>query len=341
MDLLERIVSRRFFLKLVAISTFATSARDKIVCLGEEVRPGAVEPSVEEALKAIDALNRTSAFQVDSERLAAFDVIQNSVDLLRASDYNAYYKSSEEEARKEEEKRAVLRFLNVSFDKVLREVQQTTVEKGVVFWHVYNMGYVVKTPTSTFAVDLKHRRACELVPFLDFLLITHRHGDHYDDALNAAFAASGKPVVSNFIDNEWKIPAEGREYEFGECRIKTRLVDHNAKLLNFVATFEIDCGRSSGNFVVYHVGDACDIRQLQPTTRVDVFIPHLAVGLDVPLAVKETIKPRTTLLSHILELGHLIDKWRWSYEYGRNICKKCESESVVLPVWGEKIVLEK
>ncbi|MBQ7030644.1 MAG: hypothetical protein IJN32_10405 [Thermoguttaceae bacterium] len=51
------------------------------------------------------------------------------------------------------------------------------------------------------------------------------------------------------------------------------------------------------------------------------------------------MKPKLTLLSHILELGHEIDKWRWSYKYGLGICAKCASDSVLLPVWGEKIVV--
>lgn len=335
-------LTRREFILASAFSPAIAAALSGGLSFGEELRAGAVEPTGAEANAAIEKFFATSASNVTSERLSACDAIQNSVDRLRASEFEKYFKSSAEEAKKAEEERAVLRFLNASFDKVLAEFQETKVEEGqVVFWHVYNMGYIVKTPTQAFAIDIKHRRASELVPFIDFLLITHNHGDHYTKSFNAAVAAAGKPVVSNFIENEWITPLEGREYVFGDFKIKARRVDHNATLVNFVTTYEIDCGPKSGNCVIFHVGDACNVNQIKADAAVDVFIPHLAVGLDVPKAVNETLKPKTTYLSHILELGHLIDKWRWSYDYGYGIVKKCANDTVILPTWGEKLVYKR
>ncbi|MBQ5396544.1 MAG: hypothetical protein IIU59_06660, partial [Alistipes sp.] len=80
--------------------------------------------------------------------------------------------------------------------------------------------------------------------------------------------------------------------------------------------------------------------QLSASGKVNVFVPHLAVGLNMAEAVKK-INPQTVLMSHILELGHAITKWRWSYQYGVNECKKLNRENVYLPVWGEKIVLKR
>ena len=57
-------------------------------------------------------------------------------------------------------------------------------------------------------------------------------------------------------------------------------------------------------------------------------------------AVKK-LNPKEVLMSHILELGHAINKWRWSYEYGLNECEKLQREGVYMPVWGEKIVLKR
>ncbi len=346
MDRSDIVLTRRNFLQTALAAPIVlgvmNASGDDALCFAEDLRADAIEPTVEEALKAIDAMNSTSSTNVTSERLAACDVLQNSVDRLRAAEFNKYFKSSPDEASKAEEERAILRFLNASFDKVLKELAETEVPEGrVVLWQVYNMGYVVKTPSQAFAIDIKHRRAKELLPFIGFLLVTHKHGDHYTDEFNAAVAEAGKPVVSNFIDNEWKTPEEGREYVFGDCVIKTKLVDHNAQLVKFVTTYEIDCGPKSGNCVIFHVGDACNVDQLEAKSPVDVFIPHLAVGLNVPKAVNETLRPGVTLLSHILELGHLIDKWRWSYEYGYNVCKKCANDSVLLPVWGERYTFER
>lgn len=330
---------RRDFLRMALASPCLWALANCDLGLAEDVDPNLVEPTAEEADAAISAMIRTSATDVSSERLDAAHTLQRSVDRLRASEFGDYFKSSPEEAARWENERAILRYLNASFDKALGEIRETKAEENtVVFWHLYNMGYVVKTPTQTIAVDIKHRRALELIPFVDYLLVTHNHGDHFTTSFCDAMTAAGKPVVSNFIKNDWLVEEDEREIEIGDSRIRLKRVDHNKTLIKYVTTFEIDCGPKTDHFVVYHVGDACDVSQLTPKAPVDVFIPHLAVGLDVPKAVNETIKPKQTFLSHILELGHLIDKWRWSYDYGYNQVKRCANDSVILPVWGEKIV---
>ena len=233
--------TRRDFIQTALLAPSVLSILGNSLCFAEDIKPGVTEPNVEETLAAIKAMNATSASNVTPERLAACDTIQRSVDRLRASEFGEYFKSDAETAKKWEEERGVLRFLNASFDKVLTEIRETKVAEGrVALWH------------------------------------------------------------------------------------------------KFVSAYEIDCGPKSGNCVIFHVGDACNVNQIKSTAPVDVFIPHLAVGLDVPKAVNTTLCPKVTLLSHILELGHLIDKWRWSYEYGFNVCKKCANDSVLLPVWGEK-----
>lgn len=337
--------TRREFLKRSVLvggalaSLFSGWPCDSFRAFGAEYTDGP-EPTAEEIDAAIRVLSETSGPKWSDERMNAAITIQRSVDRLEARDFNDYFNGSAENAARWIKERGVLRFLDSGFDKILREVPTTEVAEGtVVFWQIYNMGYVVKTPTQTFAVDVKHRRAPELAPLVDFTLITHNHGDHFTRSFIQAMEAAGKPVVSNFLDNRWKTGPDGGEYAFGDAKIRVNLVDHNANLRRFVSTYEVDCGAASGNRVLYHVGDACNFAQLTPEKPVDVFIPHLAVGLDVPKCVKETLKPKLTLLSHILELGHEIDKWRWSYKYGLGICAKCASDSVLLPVWGEKIVV--
>src|SRR5690606_39346714 len=65
-------------------------------------------------------------------------------------------------------------------------------------WMLYNMGFVVKTPSGCFGIDVHHRLAEDLEPYLDFLCITHNHGDHANKKLIQAMQSKGKPVVSNF-----------------------------------------------------------------------------------------------------------------------------------------------
>ena len=61
------------------------------------------------------------------------------------------------------------------------EIEIVKVTGRPAVWFIYNMGFVVKTAKSLFAIDLHHRRAELLAPKLDFALITHNHGDHYTE----------------------------------------------------------------------------------------------------------------------------------------------------------------
>lgn len=201
------------------------------------------------------------------------------------------------------------------------------------------MDYAVKTPTACFGIDLKHRDGEQLAPLLDFLLITHRHGDHYTDALVAAMEQAGKPVVSNFLDNGYNVSGEG-SFAFGDVGVRVNLADHNATLPDFVVVYKIDCGPAARHCRIVHAGDACNVAQINPRRAPDLFTPHVSVGLDIKGAA-EKIAPRAVLVSHLLELGHRIDRWRWSYAYAIDKCREMELENGWIPVWGEKIVWKK
>lgn len=239
----------------------------------------------------------------------------------------------------------ILYMHDAAFQRVLDEMKSVEVEEGeVALWLVYNMGYVVKTSKSCFAVDLKHRRAEEMAPYLDFILITHKHGDHFDLRLCEKMDSLKKPVVSNFYSEKYmtKKPAT---FQFGEVSVKTVTVDHNKTLLNYVTTFEIDCGNSAGNCVIYHVGDANNYTQLKPSKAVDIFIPHAKVGLNIPKCVDETIKPKNTLISHFLEMGHHRRRkdgyYRVPWVYGFKLVSQINSQGAVIPFWGEKFLWKK
>ena len=202
------------------------------------------------------------------------------------------------------------------------------------------MGYVVKTDKQCFGIDLYHKHAEKLASMIDFMLITHNHGDHYSKALVEKLERDGKAVYSNFRDNGHKVKT-GDDFTVGNISIKVTTVDHNATLKNFVNTYEVNCYDAKGkDYVIFFTGDAHNYEQLNPTGKINLFVPHLAVGLNMPKAV-EKIAPTEVLMSHILELGHSITKWRWSYEYGITECEKLERRGVYLPVWGEMIRLKR
>ena len=285
---------------------------------------------------------KTSYKEITPERRSAMNAMQKYADTFTHTYFKEYLATTVgTEKEKAIEGWGLMQFYNMALDKLLKEIPATKVKKGeVVMWQLYNMGYIVKTDKQCFGIDLYHKHAEKLASMIDFLLITHRHGDHYSRNLVMELERQGKAVYSNFWGKTHRVKT-GDVITIGDISIKVTTVDHNATLKNFVNTYEVNCyDKQSDDYVIFFSGDAYNYEQLNPSGKIDLFVPHLAVGLDMPKAI-EKIKPTEVLMSHILELGHSITQWRWSYEYGINECEKLNREGVYLPVWGEMIRLKR
>lgn len=282
---------------------------------------------------------KTSPTNLNENRVGAMFRMQQYMDKISAEEFERYLVSPEPERRKME-KGTALRFYQRSLEKLVKEIPSTRVENGTVaIWLLYNMGYVVKTPSHCFAIDLKHPEAERLVPFIDFLMITHDHDDHYTDALNKAMIEAGKPVFSNFDKPDYAMTnlRDVRELEVDGLKIQTELTDHNKNKPEFVITYYVDCGDDTGNVRFYFVGDSFNWRQLNPPQPVDIFVPHIRVGLNLYKAANN-IQPNWVLASHLLELGHPLGKYRWSYSCGLAAAYEIYRDNVYVPVWGDKII---
>lgn len=111
--------------------------------------------------------------------------------------------------------------------------------------------------------------------------MTHNHADHYNKELIQAMFDLGKPVLSNYLQDESyeytsKTPTD---YTIGNFAIHTSITDHNnSGLSNFVTVFYIDCGEDTGNFTLIHTGDS-NFKPEQFTniaSHVNVLIPRYA-----------------------------------------------------------------
>lgn len=282
---------------------------------------------------------RTSCTEMTRDRLWAMSRMQDYMDSLSKDTFEEYLSVEDPATRREMENGTVLWYYQASLEKLVREIPQTKVEEGsVVMWLLYNMGYVVKTPSHCFAIDLKHPEAACLEPYLEFLMITHDHDDHYTDAMNAAMIAAGKPVFSNFDNPDSTLTniRSEREVDLGDIKITTELTDHSKKYpQGFVITYLVDCGEDTGHTRIYFVGDSCFADQLNPEAPVDIFVPHLQVGLKIDVASAK-IQPEVVLVSHLLELGHRLNLYRWTYWCGLNVAHDIHRPNCYVPVWGEK-----
>ena len=266
--------------------------------------------------------------------------LQKENDLVLREDYIKYLNDGD--ARSFD----ALERLDKAFEKVLREVRETEVADSgrPAVWYLYNMGIVVKSADRTFAIDLVHPRAAELVPFLDFALITHNHGDHWTKPFYNAMNKARKTVVSNFLDNfgvkDWIINGgftrAEKTFTFGDVSVKTRQCDHNKYLVNFTTFYEIHIG----DFTLCHTGDCSDFAKLKLSRTPDLWVVHPYCGMDVVQASERAVHPKKVLVGHIEELSHPKNMWRWSYKDGLKVKSNLEAAgfAAVFPLWGDRVM---
>ena len=172
------------------------------------------------------------------------------------------------------------------------------------------MGYIVKTPSHTFGIDVTHKHIEEIAKDLEFVLVTHKHGDHsnahvYNQlALGESKIIAGyklaKPVVWQGKLLDWEYVDVNDCIKIDDIVINCKRVDHNRQDWgkNFVTTYEIDCGADTNHAVIFHTGDAHNYEQLEVAQKPDFFIFHLAVGVVVPCGTKVvSVMPFMTLFS--------------------------------------------
>lgn len=269
-----------------------------------------------------------------------YEKLQLENDLVTRKIYLEYLKDGDTRSL------AALKRLDKAFDKVLSEVRATEVTdpNRPAVWYLYNMGIVVKSVSKIFAIDLVHPRSPELVPFLDFALITHNHSDHWTRPFYNAMNKAGKTVVSNFLDNygvkDWIINGgftrAEKTFTFGDVSVKTRQCDHNKYLVNFTTFYEIHIG----DFTLCHTGDCSSHEKLKFSRKPDLWVVHPYCGMDTVKASVEAVHPKKVLVGHIEELTHPKNMWRWSYGDGLRVKSNLESAgfAAVFPLWGDRVM---
>lgn len=290
-------------------------------------------------------LYQTDCTQASAQRDSALTYLQACGDSCTEETFQKYLKAGETEARQMERKYPVLAFYEHAAEKILNEMVSRTVPQGQVYiWCLYNMGYIIKTPSVCFGVDLNHKYACRFAPYIDFLCITHQHEDHIDRTLNDEMYWVGKPVVSNFFPPDSTSPYPYLVKTPGSMEIKgikivTNIDDHNSKLKNFVVTYQFDCGKDTKNTVIMHVGDSSfNPKQYSVDQGVDVLIPRYAPTIDQKI-IGPVIKPRVILMSHIMELRHVNQPGsRSSIAQGLEHNRELLPYHAYLPFWGELFV---
>jgi len=260
-------------------------------------------------------------------------------------------------------------FFQARIDQLIKELEETKVDKGVVIWKVYNMGFIARTKTVTLAFDLVTGitsgskefaigtdKLSRIVRQCDALLITHRHPDHADKTVAEKFIELGLPVLAP--DEVWK-----GDSIHGKLNLPERSADkvQPLKLKKYTLDMVVYPGhqlRSIENNVylvktpegitLAHIGDQINegdfmvdfgwIDQVAKNHHVDVLMPN-AWTTDIFRIVKG-FNPELVMPGHELELGHTVwDRlpyWGDDEFLGLNYSLLKKSEfPVVVTFWGE------
>lgn len=310
---------------------------------------GSSDGLIKEVYETVDELWSTSPLELTNQRIASLENIQKYADQCLSDYFEVYLKSIDKQALSIEKSEAILIYYRKAFGRILKDLTVPVEnEETVHIWQLYNMGYIVKTVNGCFGIDLSHRWAKELAPFLDFLCITHNHSDHYSKELIDEMFALGKPVLSNYLKNELypytsKKPAD---YSIGGFEIHTSITDHNnSGLSNFVTVFQVDCKAGQHDFKLVHTGDS-NYKPEQFTNmdnKVDLLIMRYAPNALTENNILGQNQGQTTpdfiFLSHILELAHSdVDSSRWSIKMALERASHIQHDCTYVPMWGEKMV---
>lgn len=335
-------MNRRDFLSMGMCAVAAKTIGDPV----PEVDPGAICASDFNA--AIELLEKTTVFD-EEKRAKALKVVQNHIYAMKSGrHYSEFLQANIAIAPSEVEKIhrdfPPLMWYDRAFDKVLKEMKETVVEGPVpAVWYVYNMGIVVKTRETTFAVDLCHRKASLMVPYLDFIVISHAHGDHYTDKLVNAMTAAQKPVISNFLLIwNWYTKSE-RTLKIKDVTIRCTEGDHNPMLPGAILISEFNIGNGKDVFTIVHSGDCHNHENITCSVeKPDMYFGHCAIGLSFDKVWQESLHAKLMVPVHHQELGHLGGRWRCVgfHEEPTRILKSLRAlgANAVMPVWGDRIV---
>ena len=151
-----RRTGRRAFIKTIAKAGAAVLLP---ACKSRPTKPTVEEPP------ALGALYKTSPFKVNGERLAALDKIQSLADAFECDKFKAYCREAECGRQPGGEIPEIMRNAEFALDKIIWSMENLPKpERGARLFLLYNMGYVIQTPTAAFAVDTVHPRVEMLAP---------------------------------------------------------------------------------------------------------------------------------------------------------------------------------
>lgn len=229
----------------------------------------------------------------------------------------------------------VFEFYSSMMQKVSDEIQDEVFD-GIRIWMMYNHGFIIKTPQSTFAFDLidgysgwqivrNYELPDNVVNRIDVLFISHEHKDHTDELLIQKIKDNGRLVI-NTVENE-PILTNG-------LHVQTHLGLHSVENRIFEVT-------TANGYKIVHTGDNQTSEALPDIENTDVLLLNAWVNESgttyTSVGMKNCInklKPALMIPGHIHELWHDADSravYKWSYFIDNGSLPS----SIQVMAWGE------
>jgi len=280
-----------------------------------------------------------------AERQKRYAILQRAADACSGDTYKSFLPTinAGHPPSLPHDNTAALAYLRQATNHAINEVHNFPVTRGLALWHFYNMGYVIKTPHTTFGIDLHFHGAERLADSLDFLLVSHEHQDHWTSALLDRMADAKKPLITRFHNRGTRL-SQPTNLQFPHASVNITIGDHhfgNNRAINDMLIFDLQFPiENHRSLRLIHCGDNSNLDKLPliGPTPVDAFIFHIKVGLSAPAAF-DRLQPRFLLPAHILELAHPIDQYRWSFADALDVTQSIPQNRVRLLTWGERLDL--
>ena len=262
-----------------------------------------------------------------------------------------------------DDSQALHEYISVSADRILKELEKP-VKSGLKVLYIYDMGYVLKSPSITVAIDFSVQQgrifsleqAEMIVSKCDMMFITHRHDDHADPKVIAMFTSAGKKVIvpeDCFPENSeltHLYPEEGGmltgEVKFSRHRkLKYMLFPGHQ---NVTPKTWDQCNHVLIEFPegirIVHLGDQAHGEDMSWIRGVGAKAGHIDIlfctcWMQSVRAITDAYAPETVVVGHFNEMSHEIQR-RVPYWYGyhnfASIPRPC-----ILMSWGEVYEYEK
>ena len=254
-------------------------------------------------------------------------------------------------------KPVVHRYYADRMESALRQLEQTPPAQGLRIWKMYDHGFVVRTGSATYAIDIvpgapgiagfrtSAAWIARLAKQADALFISHWHNDHANEEVAQAFLALGKPVIAPTglwqgqpIAAQLIYPERSvhRVHTIGKFQVvafpghQGHTVTNNNHLIT-----------TPDGFTVMHTGDqSVDaetegdwdwISKVGHRHTVDIYLPNCWMD-NLDRAVRG-VNPRLVITGHENEMAHTVDH-REDYTQTYNRLHGIPYPALVM-AWGE------